>query len=260
MKIRVGEYISQIEAINLLLDLALHSNYIPLDGPELTTIPAVASYLAAKGLSIPKCASEIVKYTEKPKYFYNLIGATYQVRGAKISRVDLETGHEKQILSGDGQYNEANYWAKFDQAQIDYERAIDDVNHELLFSSFSKGQAAVENYLNVLPVAGIKDKSVEGKLKSAYLVKKRKADWNDVRGTQPWSTFLELKQIRNKQEVHNKSEASGFTYEEIFDHFRIFPIAISQLLLRLHKLWGMRCPASIVRASYFPDLHLETDT
>ncbi|TAK69841.1 MAG: hypothetical protein EPO19_07080 [Betaproteobacteria bacterium] len=251
------EKISQIEAIDLLTDLALYGNYIPLDAKPFGLISEVAEYLGRRGKSIPECAEEMRLYSEKPKYFFNLVGPTWHGSGVKVSHVDLVSGNEKQILSGDGQYHSANYWAKFDQAEADFERAMKEANHELLLSAFAKGQAAIENYLNVLPIDGIKDCSVEDKLKKVYLAKYPEHDWNEERGHEPWSSFIELKKVRNKQEIHNKENSSGFTYEEIHRHFNLFPKAISKTLFTLHKLTERKCPASIIRSSYHPYIRMK---
>jgi hypothetical protein len=252
------EKLSHIEAIYFLSDLALYSNYIPLDAKPFVLISEVAKYLGQKGKTIPECAEEIRVYSEKPRYFFNLIGPTWQGSGVKVSRVDPVSGKEKEILSGDGQYHTANYWAKFDQAQADFERAMKEANHELLLSAFAKGQAAIENYLNSLPVAGIRDCSVEEKLKKVYLEKYPQHNWSKEREKEPWSSFIELKKIRNKQEIHNKEDSSGFTYEEIHGHFNMFPKAISKALFELHKLTERKCPASIIRSSYHPHIRMKT--
>lgn len=248
--------ISQKCAMDFLLDLALYSNYIPLDAPPFNAISDIAGYLNARGKSIPECAEEMMSYSEPPKYFFNLIGPTWHGNGVKVSRVDQVTGEEKEILSGDGQYHTANYWAKFDQSKADFERAILEANHELLFSAFSKGQASIENFLNTLPIPGIKASSVDVKLKKAYLKKWPKADWYTVRDMDPWASFIVIKAVRNKHETHNKEVSSGFTYEEIHAHFNLFPIGISKTLFQLHKIAGVKCPASIIRSSYHPNIKM----
>ncbi len=240
--------------MDMLLDLALYSNYIPMDGPPFTQLSEVAHYLQRRGTSIPQCAAEMTLYREKPRYFFNLIGPTWHTQGASVSRVNTRSGEQTQILDGDGQYHTANYWAKFEQAFSDFERAINEANHELLLSAFAKGQAAIENFLNVLPIAGIENCSVEGKLEKVWESDPSRGPWSVARSSQPWDSFLELKRIRNKQEIHNKREASGFTYSQIHEHFNLFPKAVAKSLFDLHKLTDQKCPPSIIRASYYPNI------
>lgn len=246
-------------AMDLLLDLALYSNYYRHGVTPFISISAVASYLQRQGKTIPTCAKEVRNYSESPKYFYNLIGPTWHGKGAKISIVDGKTGESKEVLDGDGQFNWANYWAKFDQANTDFSRALKTSNHELLLSAFSKGQAAIENYLNTMSIDGIKDASVESKLKKAYLVKNPNANWDDVRELDPWKSFISIKAIRNKQETHNKDGASGFTYNEIHEYFNLFPIGIGSTLFELHRITAEKCPASIIRLKYHPHIQREED-
>ena len=252
------EKLGHIDAMDLLIDLALYSNYIPLDAKPFGLISEIAEYLGQRGKSIPECAEEMRLYRERPKYFFNLIGPTWHGTGVTISRVDPISGEERKILAGDGQYNTANYWAKFDQSHADFERAMKEANHELLLGAFAKGQAAIENYLNGLPIVGIRDYSVEEKLKKVHLEGNSELNWREEREKRPWSSFIELKKIRNKQEIHNKEDSSGFTYEEIHDHFNLFPNAISKTLFELHKLREQKCPASIIRSSYHPYIRMRT--
>lgn len=46
--------------MSFLIDLALYSNYIPLDGPRPGSVSEVAAYLERRGLSIPRCAAEMM--------------------------------------------------------------------------------------------------------------------------------------------------------------------------------------------------------
>ena len=254
--LKVQEHITEGDAMWFLIDLALYSNHIPLDGPPPGRVSEVAAYLERRGLSIPRCAAEMMLYREKPRYFYNLIGPTWHTKGVKVSGVG-PNGEERQIIDGDGQYHTANYWAKFEQSLADFERAIAESNHELLLSAFAKGQASIENFLNVLPIEGIKDSSVEKKLEKIWTADGRRGAWEVARTQQPWSAFLEMKRIRNKQEIHNKDDASGFTYPQIHEHFNLYPPAIARTLFELHKLARQRCPASIIRASYHPAITME---
>jgi hypothetical protein len=254
------ENISESTAMDFLIDLALYSNYRVHGRPPLASVSDVAAYLAQRGTSIPDAAATMVVYREPPRYFYNLIGPTWIAQGVKVSRVDAATGEEKVLLDGDGQYHEAIYWAKFDQSFSDFERAVKDGNHELLLSAFAKGQAAIENFLNVLNVPGIKDCSVEEKLKKVWELRPRAVDWSVARTREPWCSFIEMKRIRNKQEIHNKEGAGGFKFTEMHAHFLLYSRAIPKMLLELHKLTGQRCPASIIRASYYPPIALVPHT
>lgn len=246
-----------MDAMSLIIDLALYSNYSPHGAPPFRSVSDVAGYLKRLGKTLPQCAEESRDYSEKPKYFYNLIGPTWNTKGVSVSRSDPKTGEQRTIMSGDGQYNTANYWAKFEQSLSDFERSMADSNHELLLSAFAKGQAAIENFLNALDIEGIKDASVEGKLKKAYLAAHPNADWDLERNEQPWVAFIRMKKIRNAHETHNKSDASGFTYEEMLSNFNLYVPAISKTLFELHKLLRTKCPASIVRSSYHPALKME---
>lgn len=254
--LKTEETLSEGNAIALLIDLALYSNYIPLDGPPPSRVSEVAAYLERRGMSIPACAAEMTLYRQPPKYFYNLAGPTWHTKGVKVSRVG-PNGEERPILDGDGQYHTASYWAKFDQSHSDFERAIADSNHELLLSSFAKGQAAVENFLNVLPLPGIKESSVERKLEMVWTASGQPGLWEQARSQEPWRSFLEMKRIRNKQEIHNKEDTSGFTYEQIHEHFNLYARAIPKTLFELHKISRQRCPASIIRAAYYPCITMQ---
>ena len=70
------ERITEGQAIDLLVDLALYSNYIPLDSPPFSLVSEVAEYLQRRGTSIPQCAAEMTLYRDKPRYFFNLVGPT----------------------------------------------------------------------------------------------------------------------------------------------------------------------------------------
>ena len=246
-----------MDAMSLIIDLALYSNYYPHDCPPFRAISDIVGYLQLRGLSLPQCADECRDYSEKPKYFYNLVGPTWTTKGVSVSRPDPKTGADRTIISGDGQYNTANYWAKFEQSLADFERAMAESNHELLLSAFAKGQAAIENFLNSLNIAGIEDASVEGKLKKAFLAVNALGNWDIERTKQPWSSFILMKKVRNDHEIHNKHDASGFTYEEIHSHFNLYVPSVPRVLFELHKMLKIKCPASIVSASYHPELTME---
>ena len=251
------ERITEGQAIDLLVDLALYSNYIPLDSPPFSLVSEVAEYLQRRGTSIPQCAAEMTLYRDKPRYFFNLVGPTWHTKDVKVSRADALTGKERQIIDGDGQYHTANYWAKFEQSLADFERAIAESNHELLLSAFAKGQAAIENFLNVLSIPGIKDSAIEEKLERVWSTDARRGPWGAARSQEPWVSFLEMKRIRNKQEIHNMEDATGFTYTEIQRHFNLYPRALPKVLFDLHKLTRQKCPASIIRASYYPHIGMQ---
>jgi hypothetical protein len=246
-----------MDAMSLIIDLALYSNYYPHGCPPFRSIADVAGYLEQRGLTLPECAEQSRDYSEKPKYFYNLIGPTWNTKGVSVSRPDPKTGEQRTIISGDGQYNTANYWAKFEQSLSNFERAMAESNHELLLSAFAKGQAAIENFLNALNIEGIEKASVEGKLKKVFLAVRPNGNWDTERENQPWSSFILMKKIRNDHEIHNKSDASGFTYPEIHSHFNLYVPAVAKTLFELHKMLNIKCPASIVRSSYHPELTMD---
>ncbi|GJM04717.1 MAG: hypothetical protein DHS20C09_07080 [marine bacterium B5-7] len=258
IKFEFDNNLSSMDAISMVIDLALYSNYYPHGSPPFRGVSDVARYLEQRGLTLPKCAEQCRDFSENPKYFYNLIGPTWTTKGVSVSRPDPKTGEQKTIISGDGQYHTANYWAKFDQSLSDFNRALTDANHELLLSAFAKGQASIENFLNVLNIEGIETCSVETKLKKVFLFTKPSGDWNAKRSDQPWSSFLEMKQLRNQIETHNKNQASGYTFDEMLKHFNLYIPAISKTLVKLHILLRVECPASIIRSSYHPIITMKT--
>ena len=200
------ERLSLSSARDMIIDLAMYGNYVP----TFRSPSAVVEYLMTHHKkSIDECAAESQVFKERSRYFYNWIGPTWEVENLSAFRVNPETREEEELVSGNGIFHESNSWAKFEQALIDFGKAVETANHELLLSSFGKGHASIENFLNTLPLN--KKRSVHKKLEDCHKCFRPSVNWSIEKTKEPWFSFLTLKEDRNERETHNKKFASGVT-------------------------------------------------
>lgn len=76
------------------------------------------------------------------------------------------------------------------------------------------------------------------------------------KSTSVWSTFLELKRLRDERFQHQKSVASGISRKELLSLLNKFKHGIAGLLYELHVHFGQRCPAKIIRHAHYPEIEI----
>jgi hypothetical protein len=210
------------------------------------------------------CLTDIVEEcrdtTQSVPIFENLIGSTWNVKGATISRVNPETGQMEEVISGDGEVADADYWAIFEQADDTFQSSVENERYFEFLHAVTLGVASIESYLNYRvaywnganPENKISDQERVSNIeyKIDRLVPLMTNGINVNKSGQEWQHFVNLKKMRNNQIIHTKSAYSAKTKTELKNEMNEFHNGIAGLLLHLHILFNASCPSRIIKAYY----------
>ena len=177
-------------------------------------------------------------FNQKVFSYENLLGPTCYVSGASVSTPDHITGEFKEVVSGDGFYNEDDYWANIALSIEDLETAISKANRERFLSGVNAGIASIEAFLNQQylhkksAVIDVKDLTLSEKIKKwPDLLMGEKFDCS---GKSYQSFFLPLS-LRNENFQHRKSIKTGVSVKVFEKELNYFKLGICTLLFDLHK-------------------------
>ena len=111
-------------------------------------------HLKQNGYDLDELVERCRNFKTLVPVYENLIGAQFIV-GAdgdetsfKVKVIDGETGHEINVLEGEGIVNLKDYWRCFELSVSDFEQSIISENYDKFLSAVNSGIASIEAYLN----------------------------------------------------------------------------------------------------------------
>ncbi|MCJ7692553.1 MAG: hypothetical protein MUO22_03960 [Sedimentisphaerales bacterium] len=228
---------------------------------NIQTISDIQAHYRQEGLEFKKVINECRDYSKSVPIYENPIGTESQTAQATVSRPSDISGEIEPAFSGNGAYNESDYWANFEISREDFEQAIISGRYEHLLSAVNAGVASIEAFLNheymIRLGATVDDlvlrESLEPKMKS----------WPEILAgssfdlsTRSWGPFVELKRSRDDGFQHGKPVSTGITRHEYLKLLKLYNVAIARLLVDLHIHFGHRCPTAIIRCAFHPEIEL----
>ena len=257
--IRIKPRISNSSASKMVVAMAMHGNHNKDIYRKIKTVADVSDHFSQNGMDFKKEVSKCRNFRYHVPMYENLLGALWITQGVTVSKPDHVTGEFKEIVSGEGTYNETDYCALFDLAREDYDKAIETSNYIRFLSAVNSGLASIENFLNhqylIRTRTQLNDEALKKDIEAKFdewilLFTSKRYD----KGGRDWAAFKKLKNLRNEDFQHQKSVASGINFRDLVDHLNDFKYGICQVLLQLHILVGERCPTSVIRYSYYPEI------
>ena len=140
--------ISERESRNLIVAMAIHGNHFNDPMRALKTTASIKEHLSQAGLSFKSCIRQCRDFSRSVPVYENLVGPTWTTTGVTVSRTNHISGEYEPLISGDGTYNESDYWAAFEIAIEDFEQSLRTGKHERFLAAVNAGIAAIETYLN----------------------------------------------------------------------------------------------------------------
>jgi hypothetical protein len=263
MAFRAKKRISERNAYNMVLAMALHGNHYNDIHGNIRAVSDVKAHYAQNDRDFKHVVATCRDFSQSVPFYENLIGAQWTAKGVTVSRPSHITGEYEPVVSGDGVYNESDYWANFEISKEDFDSAITSGRWERFLAAVNAGIAAVEAFLNHqymvrLRVAGDDPalrENLETKMKTwPVKLSGRAFDLS----SRSWSAFSKLKKLRDDGFQHRKSTSTGITHQEHLALLNEYKHAVPRLLLDLHIHFGERCPSAIIRYAYHPEIELES--
>jgi len=253
--------ISNRNAYNIIVTMALHGNHYNDIHGNIQNASDIKTHYQQNGQNFKDVITKCRDYSEPVPIYENLTGAQWQTENASVSRPHHATGEFEPVVSGTGTYNESDYWATFEVSREDFEQAITSGRFERFLSAVNAGIASIEAFINhqylIRSRATSNDpalrKDLEFKIKS--WPKTLTGTAFDL-STRTWSTFAELKALRDERFQHRKTVSTGITRGEQLRLLNLYKIGIARLLVDLHIHFGHRCPAAIIRCAYYPEIEM----
>lgn len=256
--------ISERSSYNLIVAMAKHGNHYKDLNNQIKAMADIKAHFQQNGLDFHKCVAGCRDFSKSVPMYENLLGAQWTTKGVTVSRPSHITGQYEPLVSGDGTYNESDYWANFEIAKEDFEHSLTSGRYERFLAAVNAGLAAIEAFLN-------KQYMVRAKVDSRDPELRKDLDWKvdewPVRftgtpfdkSTSSWNSFVELKKLRDEHFQHRKSVATGMTRNEMLRLLNMFRKGIAGLLYELHVHFEERCPTWIIRYAHYPEIELARD-
>ena len=261
MAFQAKKRISERNAYNIIVTMALHGNHYNDVQGNIRTISDIKAHYQQNGRKFKDVVSECRDYSKNVPIYENLIGAQWETRNATVSRPSHVTGEYEPVVSGDGTYNESDYWANFEISREDFEQAIKSGRVERFLSAVNAGIASVEAFLNHQYIVKLHATSDNPALRESLEHKMK--NWPETLtgtafdiSTRPWGAFVELKRLRDDGFQHRKTVSTGITRNEHLRLLNLYKVAIARLLVDLHIHFGHRCPAAIIRCAFHPEIEI----
>ena len=231
---------------------------------QIKTISDIKAHFAQNGKDFKQTVSKCRDYSEHVPMYENLIGAQWTTQGVTVSKPSHITGEYEPVIEGDGTYNESDYWANYEISKEDFESAIATGRLERFLSAVNAGISAIETFINHQYMRVYKVGSDQPELRESLEFKMK--NWPEKLtghrfdlSTKTWSSFVELKNLRDERFQHRKSLSTGITQKEHLKLLNMYKIAIPRLLFDLHLHFEQRCPAAIIRACFHPEIEIVND-
>jgi hypothetical protein len=242
--------------------MAKHGNHYNDLGNQLKSTTNIKEHFAQNSLDFHRCVQQCRDFFGKSVPMYeNLIGPQWTTKGVTVSRPSHITGEYEELVSGDGTYNESDYWATFEIAREDFEQALTTGRYERFLAAVNAGLAAIEAFLNHQYMAKTKNDEKDPELRKD--LEWKMDNWPELftgrrfdKSTAIWNHFLELKALRDEHFQHRKSLATGITRKDLVKLLNKFKHGIGGLLYELHVHFGVRCPAKIIRHAHYPEIEI----
>lgn len=256
--------ISERSAHKMIVEMALHGNHYNDIHGDLRNVGNIKEHLRQNNYSLKSLTIKIQTYSNRIPIYENLIGAQWKTKGVTISRPNHITGEMMPVSSGDGTYNESDYWASFELSLEDFEAAIKSGSPERFLSAVNSGIASIEAFLNQQYMIRCKIREDHSDLKKDLEFKIK--SWPElIVGTRfdlsgrEWNEFVRLKKLRDDSFQHRKSISSGLSDKELLQLLNTYKLAVPKLLFNLHIHTNQRCPSAIIRASYYPEIVMDVN-
>lgn len=257
--------ISPNESRKMIVEMAKYGNHYNDLKNQIKTVKDIKLHYKQNGKNFKKVITHCRTFENPIPIYENLIGAQWTTKGITVSKEDHITGEDKVIISGDGIYNESDYWANFELSKEDFEQAITTIRFERLLASFGAGIAAIEAFLNSQYILRTKCPTDDKKIKCNIDVKFD--EWIPMlTGTKfdksgiEWRDYKIVTDHRNEFLQHRKSIATGIRFEELEKLFNKYRTGICGVLFQLHVLFEVRCPCAIIRLSHCPNIKYVQDS
>lgn len=263
MAFRAKKRISERNAYNMVVSMALYGNHYNDIHGNIRAVSDVKAHYDQNGRDFKRVIAACRDFAESVPFYENLIGAQWTAEGVTVSRPSHITGEYEPVVSGDGVYNESDYWANFEISKEDFDSAITSGRWERFLAAVNAGIAAVEAFLNHqymvrLRVAG-NDPALRGNLEE------KMKTWPETLtgrsfdlSNRSWSSFSKLKKLRDEGFQHRKSTSTGVTRKEQLALLNEYKYAVPRLLLDLHIHFEERCPSAIIRYAFYPEIEFES--
>lgn len=263
MPLVLGQHISRRQAHDLVQLMAKHGNHYH---GQFSTDADVKRFLAASGMDYKSVIEYCRTFTNPVPGFENLIPSTVQsTGGAALSVVDNATGHNIATTQGAGIVALSSYWALFEESYTQFKMAIERTSFTSFLSCTAIGVAAVEAYIQH------RAKIYNAMEPQTLLIddKQNKVSFDDKvdkwiptmsggakldKGDKLWASFQVIMRYRDGSAIHVRDSALGMDYTELAEGLNHFRHGIAGLLVRLHRMFGERIPAVIIRCSFLPDV------
>jgi len=256
--------ISERASHNMIVAMAKHGNHNKDLHDHLKSVKNIKDHFKQNDMNFSHEVSRCREFSKSVPMYENLIGAQWTAQGVTVSKPDHITGEYKPVVSGDGVYNENDYWANFDIAREDFEAAISTGRYERFLSAINAGLASIEGFLNHEYMRRKRVSADDPELKKdlewkvSQWVSQFTGHKFDKSGKN-WADFKYLKELRNEGFQHRKSTSSGVTFAQFAKELNMFKNGICHILLDLHVLFSVRCTTWIIRYAYFPEIIYQRD-
>lgn len=263
MAFRPKKRISERNAYNMIMAMAFHGNHYNDIHGNIRAASDVKAHYAQNGREFSRVVAHCRDFTQSVPIYENLIGAQWAAEGVTISRPNHITGEYQDIVSGDGVYNESDYWATFEISKEDFDNAIESGRWERFLSAVNAGIAAVEAFLNHEYMTRLRISGEHPALRENLEVKiktwpaKLTGSAFDISG-RSWASFSKLKKLRDDGFQHRKARSTGMSRKEYVGMLNEYKLAVPRLLFDLHVHFKVRCPSAIIRYAYYPEIELES--
>ncbi|WP_439860983.1 hypothetical protein [Pseudomonas sp. MBLB4136] len=263
MAFRAKKRISERNAYNMILALAFHGNHYNDIHGQIRAVSDVKAHYAQNGRDFARVVAHCRDFSQSVPIYENLIGAQWTAEGVTVSRPNHITGEYESVVSGDGVYNESDYWATFEISKEDFDSAIQTGRWERFLAAVNAGIAAVEAFLNHQYMTRLRAsgdnvalrENIETKMKTWPA--KLTGSAFDLSG-RSWASFSKLKKLRDDGFQHRKAITTGISRKQHLELLNEYKQAVPRLLFDLHVHFDVRCPSAIIRYAYYPEIEMES--
>lgn len=261
MRFRQSKKISERNAYNMVVLMAMHGNHFNDIYGNIKTVNDIKEHYLQNGYEFKKVVSDIRDFSKRIPVYENLIGSQTFIQGVTVSKQSHITGEFEQVISGDGTYNDKDYWANFDISHEDFELAITSGKLERLLSAVNAGIASIEAYLNLKYMQFYRVSSDAPSLRDP--LEEKIKNWPKIftgasidLSTRSWASFVAMKKLRDESFQHRKTVSSGILAIKHLKLLNMYKLAIPKFLLELHIHFSEKCPSSIIRYVFYPEINI----
>jgi hypothetical protein len=261
MSFKSKKRISERNSYDMIVSMAYHANHYNDIHRHIKIISDIKAHFKQNGKDFKQAVLKCRDYSEHVPMYENLIGAQWHTHGVTVSKASHITGGYEPVISGDGTYNQSDYWANFELSKEDFENAISSGRFERFLSAVNAGISSIEAFLNHQYMVIYKLGSEEPELRETLEFKMK--NWPEKLvgyrfdlSTRTWGAFVELKNLRDERFQHRKTISTGIAKSEHLNLLNMYKIAIPKLLFELHVHFGQRCPSAIIRCCFHPEIEL----